>query len=229
MKEFAGFPEGKTRLTVVPSQFILELLPNFDHLGELKLLLYAFWHLDQQEGPFRYMIYQDFINDDQFMSGMGNHEEEAQQLLDEALHLAVDHCLLLESIITLDDQTVSAYFLNSPKGRAAVAAIARGEWQPTEDSRAPIEITPQESNIFRLYQENIGPLTPIIADALGEAEDTYPGTWIDDAFRIAVEKNNRNWRYIAAILENWQRKGRYERKDRRDSEEARRRYAEWED
>jgi DnaD/phage-associated family protein len=193
------------------------------------LLLYVFWHLDQQEGPFRYIIYQDIISDDQFMSGMGNNGEEAQQLLDEALHLAVDHCLLMESIITLDDQTVSAYFLNSPKGRAAVAAIARGEWQPTEDSRAPIEITPQESNIFRLYQENIGPLTPIIADALGEAEDTYPGTWIDDAFRIAVEKNNRNWRYIAAILENWQRKGRYERKDRRDSEEARRRYAEWED
>ncbi len=52
----------------------------------------------------------------------------------------------------------------------------------------------------------------------------------EDAFRIAVENNKRNWRYIKAILRRWQEKGRHERQqDRRDTEKDRRRYAEWEE
>ena len=47
-----------------------------------------------------------------------------------------------------------------------------------------------------------------MADALKEAEETYPADWIDEAMRIAVEKNKRNWRYVNAILERWQREGR---------------------
>jgi DNA replication protein DnaD len=43
-----------------------------------------------------------------------------------------------------------------------------------------------------------------------------------------VENNARKWRYVEAILERWQEKGRDEQEDRRDSEKARRKYAEWE-
>ena len=77
-----------------------------------------------------------------------------------------------------------------------------------------------------LYEGHIGVLTPMIADALREAEDTYPPSWIEDAFKIAVENNARNWRYVSAILNRWQVEGRDEREDRRDTEKARRRYAE---
>jgi DNA replication protein len=54
---------------------------------------------------------------------------------------------------------------------------------------------------------------------------------VQDAFRIAVENNKRNWRYIQAILRRFQEKGRHERgqQDRRDTEKDRRRYAEWEE
>ena len=72
----------------------------------------------------------------------------------------------------------------------------------------------------------------MIADALGEAEDTYPTHWIEEAIQIAVERNKRSWRYAEAILERWQREGRDARKeklkDRRDPEEARRQYIEGE-
>ena len=87
-------------------------------------------------------------------------------------------------------------------------------------------------NIYKLYEENIGPLTPLMADALKEAEDTYPADWIVDAMRIAVEKNKRVWRYVTAILERWNREGRDAQKtkpqDRCDSAEARQRYVEGE-
>ncbi len=88
---------------------------------------------------------------------------------------------------------------------------------------APIQETP---NIFRLYEEHIGPLTPMIAEALGDAEDTYPPIWIEEAVRIAVENNKRSWRYVEAILERWQQEGRDERKDKRYAEKNGREYTE---
>ncbi len=66
-------------------------------------------------------------------------------------------------------------------------------------------------NIFILYEQNIGLLTPPIADELRQAEQTYPAGWIEEAFREAVSLNKRSWRYIRAILERWRTQGRGER------------------
>ena len=60
MPSFAGFPSGKVRLTPIPGPFFSELLPEIDHLGELKVTLYAFWFLDHLEAPVRYLTYADF-------------------------------------------------------------------------------------------------------------------------------------------------------------------------
>jgi DnaD/phage-associated family protein len=120
------------------------------------------------------------------------------------------------------------YFLNTPKGRAAVQAIVRGEWRHSGDPAFPLELLPEAANIYNLYEENIGPLTPMIAETLQDAEETYPYKWIEDAVRIAVENNVRRWSYVDAILKRWQEGGRDERKDRRDTEKDRRRYVEGE-
>ncbi|MBC7239383.1 MAG: DnaD domain protein, partial [Chloroflexi bacterium] len=63
-------------------------------------------------------------------------------------------------------------------------------------------------NIFELYEQNIGLLQPLLAQELEEAARDYPPEWIEDAFRIAVERNVRHWRYIRAILERWATEGR---------------------
>ncbi|MFN2153180.1 MAG: DnaD domain-containing protein, partial [Anaerolineales bacterium] len=70
------------------------------------------------------------------------------------------------------------------------------------------------------YEENIGPLTPLLAEALGDAQDEFPSKWIEEAFRIAVEKNIRNWRYIQAILRRWQERGYDVPEERRNSQEV---------
>ena len=59
-----------------------------------------------------------------------------------------------------------------------------------------------------LYEQNIGMLTPMIADELRDAERHYPAEWIADAFREAVELNKRSWRYVVRILERWRVEGR---------------------
>jgi DnaD/phage-associated family protein len=229
MSSFEGFPEGKLHLTPIPEPFFSQLLPRISDLAELKLAIYIFWRLDQMEGAFRYLRRNDFVQDENFMVGMG---EDAEKALDEALTEAVRDGILLQVRIPLENRYESLYFLNSAKGRAAVQAIEDGTWRPMESEAIPDNLPQATPNIFRLYEENIGPLTPMIAEALGDAENTYPHQWIEEAIRIAVEKNKRNWRYAEAILKRWQREGYNARKekpeDRCDSEEARRKYVEGE-
>ncbi len=225
---FSGFPEGKLRLTPVPDPFFSELLPQIDDLAELKLTLYVFWRLDHMEGAFRYLRREDFAGDEMFLRSLSAQPEIDQNALDQALERAVSRGTLLRTVLESETSEEALYFLNSPKGRAGVAAIGRGEWRPQAELPAPDELPVEPANIYRLYEENIGPLTPMIAEALRDAEQTYPVQWIEDAMRIAVKNNARNWRYITVILERWQREGRDERKDRRDSEKDRRRYAEGE-
>ncbi len=70
--------------------------------------------------------------------------------------------------------------------------------------------------VFRLYEQNIGLVTPIIADRLVEALELYPEQWIEDAIGAAVSYNRRNWRYIQRILETWATEGRTNEANRRD-------------
>jgi DNA replication protein len=232
MPTFKGFPEGKSHLTPLPAQFFHELLQEIDNLAELKLILYVFWRLEHMEGAFRCLRRFDLAQDKDFMSGLGKTETQAQAALDEALDRAVKRGALLKASLDPQDPSGDYYFLNSPKGRAAIRAIQNGRWSPLSAVQPSSELVEQPPNIFQLYEENIGPLTPMLADALKEAEDTYPAGWIEDAIRIAVDNNKRNWRYATAILERWRREGRDARKekpqDRQDSAEARRRYVEGE-
>ena len=227
MPGFSGFPEGKLRLTHIPSLFFRELLPQIDTVEELKLTLYILWRLDNMEGAFRYLRRSDITADQVFMKGLAADPGAASSALDAALSTAVGRGSLLKAQPQPDQ---ALYFLNTPKGRSAVDAIARGEWRASGDPQTPVELVMETPNIFRLYEENFGPLTPLIADQLTEAEDTYPAKWIEEAFRIAVENNKRSWRYVSAILNRWQLEGPHAQQDRRDTEKSRRRYAsQWED
>ncbi len=223
---FSGFPEGKLKSTPIPNLFFSELLPAIDHLGEFKVSMYAFWALAQRDEQFRYISRDQIAGDELFMKSMKGSGLSADEALDDALERAVTRGTLL--LVTLEDaQAAQAfYFLNSAKGRAAVKAIEEGEWMPSGDPGAPLDLSIERPNIFNLYEKNIGPLTPMIAETLRDAEQTYPASWIEDAMRIAVENNVRKWRYVEAILEDWQTQGRDERIDRGDSEKARRRYVE---
>lgn len=231
MTPFDGFPSGKVRLTPLPAPFFSELLPEIDHLGEMKVTLYALWRLERMEGTFRALKAADFREDARFMQGMGKTLEEAEALLGEALERAVGRGTFLKVSVPGAPEGQALYFLNSPKGRAAVLAVQQGRWQPSGEAQMPIELGLERPNIFRLYEQNIGPLTPMLADMLREAAELYPPDWIEDAIRISVENNRRNWRYAEAILRRWQEKGRDEPKgpDRRDTEKDRRKYAAWED
>jgi DnaD/phage-associated family protein len=63
-----------------------------------------------------------------------------------------------------------------------------------------------EKNNFQKYEQEFGALTPMIADAIEDAEKIYPPEWIPEAMQIAVSNNKRNWKYVEGILKNCQAK-----------------------
>jgi DNA replication protein len=222
MKGFAGFPEGPVRMTPVPAPFFSELLPRIDHLGELKITLYALWKLSRQEGPFRFLILREIRKDTEFVRSLETSGRSGEEAVSDALERAVSRGTLIA--VRGADPDDTCYFLNSPRGRAAAEGLARGDWKAGD---IPSDVRDVERpNVYALYEQNIGMLTPMMAEILRDAEKEYPRGWIEEAVRIAVEHNARSWKYIAAILSRWKQEGRGGKKV--SAEDERRRYIEGE-
>lgn len=204
--QFAGFPPGKIPMIRVPSQFFTELLGAIDDLDELKLTLYAFWALQQQEGDVRYLLRRELLQDTRFLKALDPDPERAAERLAAALQRAIARGTLLHVTVEGVRGREDLYFMNTVQGRNAVRAIAAGHYEPG-DRDTPVLLIAERPSIYALYEENIGPLTPLIADELRAAEQEYPPAWIEEAIRIAVERNARNWRFVRRILERWQAEG----------------------
>lgn len=72
----------------------------------------------------------------------------------------------------------------------------REEQNRTDKKREETE----EENIFRLYEQTIGPFDPHMATKLEEAEKEYSAECVRHSFQEASENNARSWRYVETIL-----------------------------
>lgn len=209
MKKFSGFPDGsKLSPTAFPAPFFSDLLPLIDDLGELKLTLFCFWALHQKQGRFRFLCHQDFDNESLTESLHAAYPTlKPDKALEKALSKAIKRGTLLTVEVELNKTAQTLYFVNTALGRTAIAQVQAGAWQPSADGRL-VEILPERPNIYSLYEANIGMITPMIRDALVDAEKDYPLDWIIDAIRESSERNKRSWKYISSILKRWERDGR---------------------
>lgn len=219
MSPFKGFADGKTARVGIPAAFFSEVLPGMEEALEIKLTLWILRLLDAQDGPAPYVRWSDVL--DSIEMQPLTHVEGNTADLESALKAAVQRGVFLVAM----DKEVRLVFLNSPRGRAAVAALQKGSWQPGRDQAVAPLMSNERPNIFELYQANIGLLTPILAQTLEEAEKEYSAEWIEEAIKLAVKKNVRNWSYVEAILRSWKEKGRGET-DQRNHQENPRRYIE---
>ncbi|HEX7555480.1 MAG TPA: DnaD domain protein [Leptolinea sp.] len=224
MKSFQGFPSGKTRLIPIPADFFTEVLPDVDDLNLLKVMLHIFRALDFQDGPVRFLRMKDLMQDEILISSLISSQADKKPALTAAIDRAVAARFILKSELNADLDS-QIFFLNSARGREALAALQSGKWKPEDQGSGPNHLPPSQPGIFQLYEENIGPLTPILADILQEVEKNYPQAVIQYAFEEAVKQNARSWKYIEAILRNWQEKG-SNGQSSRDPEKDRRKYIE---
>ncbi len=192
----------------LPAAAFSRLLAECDDLDELKVSLFCLAALAQKEGAYRSLRQQEFADDEDLMRGLarGRGSPAAEAALESALNKAAARGSLLRAALTRGGKTVCYYFADDASGRALHAQALAGQWLPAADEE--IAILPPRPSIFALYEENIGPLTPMIADTLKAAAADYPQEWLEAAMQIAVERNARHWRYISKVLERWRQEGR---------------------
>jgi DNA replication protein len=229
MKNFGGFP-SKTKYTPIPNPFFSTVLPQIDDIVELKVTLHIFWVVYQKRGYPRFVTYSELLASS-VLTGKPGDDGPPDELLQRSLDQAVERGTLLRLTVERDGRIDDLYFVNTDADRRAVDRIKRGELEIGKLVMSePYPASQEQPNIFALYEQNIGMLSPIIAEELKEAERTYPASWIQDAFREAVDLNKRNWRYISRILERWAAEGKDHGEHRRhtkaesDPEEYYRRY-----
>lgn len=107
-----------------------------------------------------------------------------------------------------DPQQVIFLFPGTPDGCHRLELLRQGTIGITEIQTANPLPNPEKPNIFTLYEQNIGPLTPMITEVLKADAADYPQEWLREAIQEAVTRNVRNWKYVQAILKSWKEKGR---------------------
>lgn len=203
MSNFPGFP-SMVRSIPVPGPLLGPLLEDITDIAELKCTLRFLWYLAQTHGQPRAVPASVLIKDDVLLAALGSGEAIAN-----GFNSAVRRGMLLTTGIAgaSAHEKESAYLLHTPENRK-FAESNRPDLRPAKEPQQVPKPNEESINIFVLYEDNIGALTPIIADQLRDAELVYPLAWVKDAFQEAVVNNRRSWRYISRILERWSIEGR---------------------
>ncbi len=230
---FSGFTRD-TLFTPVPNPLFGGLLEDIQDLAELKVTLRGLWLFHRKRTGTRALYRNEFLSDVSLLRGLKGLGKDAKEEIRRGLELAVARGTFLlhrpgesEAASTERDQV---YFLNDATGRRSLSRLrsagnlagnlagnpdesAEPPDEQSFDGRDEEEVRDDASNIFSLYENNVGTLSPLLADQLKEAEEAYPWPWIVDAFRIAALENKRSWRYIAGILRRWAAEGKDAGKD----------------
>jgi DNA replication protein len=212
-----GFQE-KAEVTPVPSLFITGVVPGVRDIAELKVILHIFWLVSRRRGYPPLVTLNELSH-----AGVVDDEQSGNETLSIALANAVEHGVLLSITFERNNHIETAYCVNTPANKEAIDKIQRGITMLPD--LVPVKVTDEKAapvrDIYSLYEQNIGMITPMVADKLREAEESYSSEWIQEAFTEAVLNNKRNWKYIERILERWATEGkddgkfgRYTKKER---------------
>ncbi len=217
MEQFKGFP-ARMKFTPLPNIFFSALLPQINDIAELKVTLFLLATLYHRRGYPRLVSLRELMGNASLMRNLNRVDEPSAEVLKRALGMAIKRGTILHLALDKGGATEDIYLLNTESDREALVNIRSGKLSlPGLAVGEQNYLEPEEpSDIFTLYERNIGMLTPMIAEELKEAERLYPVDWIRDAVREAVNQNKRKWSYISAILERWSSEGRESGAPRRD-------------
>ena len=211
---FPGFPRG-TRYTPVPNQLFGPLLEAIDDVAELKCTLRAIWLLHQKKGYPRYLTLGELMSDRVLLSAIRDCTEKPGDTIRASMEKAVCRGSFLAATIGGLVGSERAYLLNTEPNRKAMPRLLDGMKENGAPGQTDGQALPERPNIFLLYEQNIGMLTPLIGEKLKEAGDNYPAAWTEEAFKLAVQYNQRKWIYIERILERWATEGKDDGEPRR--------------
>ena len=221
MSPFAGFPD-RSSYVPVPAALFSQALEEVQDLAELQCLLRVLFLLHGQRRRLRYITLSALEGDVTLLRACRGDSREPRLVVREAADACVERGTLLRVPVESDARPEAVLLLNTPQNRRVAEQLRRGELELDGLLPAPPAAEPPapRQDIFTLYEENIGVITPLVAEELKDAEKTYRSDWIEDAMREAAVQNKRSWRYVAAILRRWAQEGRGSGADRRYAEKV---------
>ncbi|MQG73495.1 MAG: DnaD domain protein [SAR202 cluster bacterium] len=195
----------------VPAGYLDRLFGWIDDLSELQVILRILFLLRTERGfpPFvmRKRVEEDQVLASVFESRVKDTRREISSVLDKAV--AKGH-LLDVILITSNGQEQELVLLNVEENNNFIRRSEQREIQVRGFGQVRLigQRLPKYQDVFSLYEENIGVITPIVADELKDAETSYSYEVIADAIKEAAVRNKRSWRYVSAILRSWSQEGR---------------------
>ena len=208
---FRGFPTP-TQATPIPEAFFAEILPRLTSAEEIKLFLVVLRRIRGRKGAIRFVTAQELAQapelGEQTESTVDESTQDSGNDVTRAMADFVRAGVFLEVELADGD---TAYFVNDSEGRRTAERVKAGdaELSPRRTKVQTEEPASQPGEIFRLYEDTIGPIPGAgIAQELSETEQEYPAAWIREAFQEAAAQNARRWAYVRSILRNWRDRGR---------------------
>ena len=203
------FPRGY-RSTPVPNPLLADLLVEITDPDELRITLRAVWALHQERGFPPSVTMSDLAADRTVAAMLGTAAEDLEIRVSALLDQAAERGTLLK---IAERGGPYRYFLNTEPVRRALArqgfvpadtseaADAEAELESWQDLEAAVE----PSLAVTAYEENIGHITPLVAEKISDAIDDYTELAVVEAIRTAAARDGRYWNYIAALLRQPQR------------------------
>lgn len=205
---FPGFLPGGP-VVALPAQLLAEVIPAIEDEAELRVTLQLWFMVGRQRGA---------------VPGVRGSVLAADRLLVRRLaEGGVEHGLALAvargTVLALPlDDGDTLYLPHTEAARRAAERIQSGSLAVPpapggargRSAGALARPRPDAgpARAVEVFEQEIGMLTPAVAEAVNEALARYPEAWVVDAIRQAALHNARSWPYAASVLRRWETEGR---------------------
>ena len=217
--KFEGFPD-QSGFVSIPNILFSSILESLDNIATLKLAFRLTFLIQRESGKIRFITTNSLLTDPSLVLAIASPDINTfEKVVRSSIHTCIELGIFLKTSVETDGRIEELIFLNSNHNKEIIRKINDGEIQmPKLPEASPVPEFSPRPNIFKIYEESIGILTPIIAERLKELEEEVPDTWLYDAIKEASMQNHMRLSYVEGILRRWRQDGRGYRTSRGNSE-----------
>ena len=195
------------RSTPIPNPLLAGLLVEITDPDELRLTLRVVWALHQQRAFPPSVTAAELSSDRTVAAMLGTAGEDLETRVNALLEHAAERGTLLK---VAERGGPGRFYLNTEPVRRALSrqgvVPTAGDYAAGTDADLEtwqdLEAAAEPSLAVKAYEENIGHITPLVAEKISDAIDDYTELAVVKAIRTAAANDARNWNYVAKILRN---------------------------
>ena len=182
-------------VTSVPNAVMESLLHPEAHIDQVTFALRTLWWLERSTTFPKSVTVSELRTDRTLITCLGS-------AFDSVMEAVCGRGVFLRGVT----DGVDRLMLNTVAAARGHGTVDDGHGKSTNgwDSVAS---KPGPADAYRAYEQNIGPLTPMIRESIGQALQDFTDAQITQAIDAAVENDARSWAYVRAVLRKWNRGG----------------------